>query len=469
MQNNSLNNRIDKSFKLQRIANKDTRSLKYRKALIQKLLDWMILNESKIKETICQDFKKPHTEVDLTEIWVCIKEARYILKNLRNWTKKEKVSKTLTLITTNSYIVREPKGVVFIIAPWNYPFQLSVMPLLAAIASGNSVFLKPSEKTPNTSLLINNMVSELFQPQDVVVFEGGEEVVSPLLEEKFDHIFYTGGTEVGRIIMKKAAESLTPVTLELGGKCPVLIDDSANVKEAADKIAYFKFMNTGQTCVAPDYVLIDEEVYDDFIDNIKKSIFNMYGDVGSIKNNHDYGRIVNQDHSRRLISALKNTLELGDILELGGEHDELNCFISPTIIRSDFKSFIMKEEIFGPILPIIKYSSFNGAIDSINKLDSPLASYVFSKSRNNINSLIDRTKSGGVCINDMSLHLIHEKLPFGGVGSSGIGSYHGKFGFDELSNVRPVIQNIERSPLKFLYPPYSEKVKKITKILKKLI
>ena len=469
MQNNSLNNRIDQSFKLQRIANKDTRSLKYRKALIQKLLDWMILNESKIKETICQDFKKPHSEVDLTEIWVCIKEARYILKNLRNWTKKEKVSKTLTLITTNSYIIREPKGVVFIIAPWNYPFQLSVMPLLAAIASGNSVFLKPSEKTPNTSLLINNMVSELFQPQDVVVFEGGEEVVSPLLEQKFDHVFYTGGTEVGRIIMKKAAETLTPVTLELGGKCPVLIDDSANVKAAAEKIAYFKFMNTGQTCVAPDYVLIDEGIYDDFIDNMKKSILNMYGDVGSIKNNHDYGRIVNQDHSRRLISALKKSLELGDILELGGKHDESNCFISPTIVRSDFKSFIMKEEIFGPILPIIKYSSFNGAVDSINKLDSPLASYVFSKSRNNINSLIDRTKSGGVCINDMSLHLIHEKLPFGGVGSSGIGSYHGKFGFDELSNIRPVIRNIERSPLKFLYPPYSEKVKKVTKILKKLI
>ena len=469
MQDNSLNSRIIQSLKLQRIANKDIRSLKYRKALIQKLLDWIIENESNIKEAICQDFRKPDTEVDITEIWFCIKEAKYILKNLRGWTKKERVSKTLALMTTKSYIIREPKGVVLIIAPWNYPFQLSILPLLAAIASGNSIFLKPSEKTPHTSALISKMVSNLFQPQDVVVFEGGEETVSLLLEEKFNHIFYTGGTEVGRIIMKKAADHLTPVTLELGGKCPALVDSSANIKQAADKIAYFKFMNTGQTCVAPDYVLADESIYEDLIKNIKGSVLTMYGDIDKIKDNPDYGRIVNQDHSKRLISALQKSLELGDVLELGGEHDSSNCFIAPTIIQSDFHSFIMEEEIFGPVLPIIKYSGFDGAIDSINKLDSPLATYIFSKRSNNINDFIERTKSGGVCINDVSLHLIHEKLPFGGVGSSGMGNYHGKFGFDEFSNIRPVLQNIERSPLKLLYPPYSEKVQKIVRFLKKII
>ena len=469
MENSSLENKIDDSLRLQMIANRDIRSLKYRKTLIQKLLDWMILNENLIKKTISKDFNKPELEIDLTEIWVCIKEAKYILRNLKSWMAKEKVSKTLPLLTTSSYIIRQPKGIVFIIAPWNYPFQLSVMPLLAAIASGNSVFLKPSEKTPNTSQLIKDMVSSLFEPQDVVVFEGGEEVVTPLLKKKFDHIFYTGGTDVGRIVMRKAAEQLTPVTLELGGKCPVLIDETANISEAADKISYFKFMNSGQTCVAPDYALVHEKIYEDFLAKIKKSILNLYGPTNNIKDNHDYGRIVNQNHAKRLIAAMNESLKLGDEIEFGADFEESTCFISPTIIRSNFESFIMKEEIFGPILPVIKYSSFDGAIASINKLESPLAGYIFSKNKMSIGEFTEKTKSGAVCINDMSLHLIHEKLPFGGVGSSGIGRYHGKFGFDELSNIRPVIQNIEKSPLKILYPPYSEKVKKITKILKKLI
>ena len=469
MENSSLENKIDNSLRLQMIANKDIRSLKYRKALIQKLLDWMTLNENLIKKTISKDFNKPELEIDLTEIWVCIKEAKYILKNLKTWMAKEKVSKTLPLLTTSSYIIRQPKGIVFIIAPWNYPFQLSVMPLLAAIASGNSVFLKPSEKTPNTSQLIKDMVSSLFEPQDVVVFEGGEEVVTPLLKKKFDHIFYTGGTDVGRIVMKKAAEQLTPVTLELGGKCPVLIDETANISEAADKISYFKFMNSGQTCVAPDYALVHEKIYEDFLAKIKKSILNLYGPTDNIKDNNDYGRSVNQNHAKRLIGAINESLKLGDEIDYGADFDESACFISPTIIRSNFESFIMKEEIFGPVLPVIKYSGFDGAIASINKLESPLASYIFSKNKMNIGEFTEKTKSGAVCINDMSLHLIHDKLPFGGVGSSGIGRYHGKFGFDELSNIRPVIQNIDKSPLKILYPPYSEKVKKITKILKKMI
>ena len=469
MKDNVLENRVVQSFKLQKIANKEVRSLKYRKALIQKILDWIIENESNIKEAICKDFKKPDTEIDLTEIWVCIKEARYILKNLKRWLKKEKISKTLALLTTSSYIVREPKGIVLIIAPWNYPFQLSIMPLLAAIASGNSIFLKPSEKTPHTSALIDKMVSDLFQPQDVVVFEGGEKTVSLLLEHKFDHIFYTGGTEVGRIIMKKAAEKLTPVTLELGGKCPAIVDATANIKQAADKIAYFKFMNTGQTCVAPDYILVENNICDEFINKIKDSIISMYGDINKIKDNSDYGRIVNQDHAKRLSSTLKRTLDLGDTLEFGGDYDEVECFIAPTIIQSGFDSFIMEEEIFGPILPVIKYDAFAGAVDSINKLESPLAAYIYSNKKSNINDFIKRTKSGAVSINDTSLHLIHEKLPFGGVGNSGIGMYHGKFGFDELSHIRPIIRNIAQNPFKMLYPPYSEKVKKVVEILKKRI
>jgi len=469
MVNKDLEKNISLALESQIESNKVFRSLKYRKQLIQKLLDWMLANESKIKDTIRLDFKKPNIEIELNEIWFCVKEARYILKNLKRWMKKEKVSRTLTLITTKSYILREPKGIVLIIAPWNYPFQLAVMPLLAAIASGNSIFLKPSEKTPNVSSLIRDMVSELFSIKDICVFEGGEETVSSLLDNKFDHILYTGGTKVGQIIMERAAKNLTPVTLELGGKCPVLIDSSANIKEAAKKITYFKFMNAGQTCVAPDYVLVDKRNSQEFIDYAKDHITKMYGDSDLIKDNADYCRLINKEHSKRLNIILSESLKLGDSLEFGGEYSQEDCFMSPTIIRSEFNSPIMDEEIFGPILPIIEYDNFDKAIDKINQIDSPLAAYIFSNKKINIDQFIKDTQSGGVCINDISLHLIHERLPFGGIGKSGIGRYHGKFGFDELSNLRPIIKNIENSPLKILHPPYTKKVQKIVRFLKKII
>ena len=465
----NLETSIRQALNCQKESNKKYRSVDYRKKLINQLLDWMLDNESKIKEAIQKDFKKPDIEIELTEIWFCVKEARYMLKNLKSWMKKEKISKSLALITTKSYIVREPKGIVLIIAPWNYPFQLTVMPLLAAIASGNSVFLKPSEKTPNVSALIRDMVAELFTVNDVCVFEGGEETVSLLLKNKFDHILYTGGTKVGQIVMEKASKSLTPVTLELGGKCPVIIDSSANIKEAAKKITYFKFMNAGQTCVAPDYVLVDQSICNDFIKYAKEYINTMYGATKSIQNNSDYCRLVNKEHSKRLNSLLKESLELNASLEFGGEYSYEDCFMSPTIIKTDFESPIMGEEIFGPILPIIEYQDFTHAINKVNNIDSPLAAYIFSSNKNNITQFIQNTQSGGVCINDISLHLIHEKLPFGGTGKSGIGRYHGKFGFDELSNLRPIVRNIEKSPLKMLHPPYTKKVKKMVNFLKKII
>ena len=465
----NLQKNINSLFEIQLKANQEYRSIKYRKKLIQKILDWMVMNEAKIKDTINKDFKKPDTEIELTEIWFCIKEARYILKNLNRWMKKKRVSKTLALLSTKSHIISEPKGIVLIIAPWNYPFQLSIMPLISAIASGNSIFLKPSEKTPNVSSLINSMVLEIFKPEDVTVFEGGEETVSLLLKKKFNHIFYTGGTDVGKIIMEKASHNLIPVTLELGGKCPVIIDSSANIEQAVKKITYFKFMNAGQTCVAPDYILIDEKVKKDFINHAKEYIEYMYGNIKSIENNQDYGRIVNLFHTKRLIKILKESLGNGSKLEFGGNYNEEECFISPTIIQSNFNSPIMKEEIFGPILPIITYKDWNEAINNIRQKESPLAAYIFSTNKKRIHSFINKTQSGGVCINDISLHLIHDKLPFGGVGHSGIGKYHGKYGFDEFSNLRPIVKNIDNSPLKMLHPPYTKKVSKFVKILKKLI
>lgn len=467
MNQNDLKQRIDTIMSLQRKANKNIRSVQYRKTLIRKVRDWMTDNESEIRKAIQSDFNKPDLEIDLTEIWFCVKEARYILRNLNKWVRKQRVSKTIPLISTKSYLKREPKGIVLVIAPWNYPFQLTITPLLSALAAGNSVVLKPSEKTPHVSALISKMVSDLFEAHDVAVFEGGEETVSELLKNKFDHILYTGGTAVGQIIMEKAAKTLTPVTLELGGKCPAVIESSANIKEAAKKIAYFKFMNTGQTCVAPDYVLIDERLKESFIDSISDYIHNMYGDIDLIDKNKDYGRIVNQDHSNRLASILDETINSGDSLRLGGNYSQEDCFMSPTIIESNFNSPVMRDEIFGPILPIITYSDFDNAISSVNSIDSPLSVYIFSKNKKNINHFINSTQSGGVGINDVSLHLVHSKLPFGGIGKSGMGRYQGKFGFEEFSHLRPIIKNIDPSPLKMLHPPYQNKVQKIVKILKK--
>ena len=376
MSDNISNNNIDSMLELQRESNKAFRYIQYRKRLIQKLLDWILDNESEIKNAIKADLKKPSIEIELTEIWFCVKEARYILKNLKRWMKKERVSKTLVLMTTKSYILREPKGVVLIISPWNYPFQLTVMPLLAAISAGNSVFLKPSEKTPNVSSLIDRMINEVFNPKDVCLFEGGKETVSALLENKFDHILYTGGAEVGQIIMEKAAKTLTPVTLELGGKCPALIDSSANIKETAKKIAYFKFINAGQTCVAPDYVLIDKEVEDEFINRVKDYLTDMYGDIKSVQDNSDYGRLVNKSHTKRLSSILNSSVNSGSTIEFGGIYDEESSFMSPTILKANFESPIMKEEIFGPILPIITYKIFKDAINS--KTHPHKASHPFS-------------------------------------------------------------------------------------------
>ena len=461
--------RINNTLKLQNKANRNIRTIEFRKNQIRKIVSWIKKNENKIKKSITHDLKKPEVEIDITEIWACTKEANYILKNLNKWTKVKKISKTIPLITTTSYIATEPKGIVLIIAPWNYPFQLSIMPLLAAIAAGNSVFLNPSEKTPATSKLINEMINELFSPSDVAVFEGDEKIVSLLLNEKFDHIFFTGGTKIGQIIMKKASKNLTPVTLELGGKCPAIIDKSANLKTSIDKIISTKFMNAGQTCIATDFILIEECVKKECIKLIKKIISERYGNPKLIKQNTDYGRIINKDHTKRLDLLIKKSLEHGSTIHQGNEISINDLYISPTIIETNFDDEIMKEEIFGPILPIITYKNFDSMIEKLNQMEYPLASYIFSKNKHHINTFIRKTKSGGVCINDASIHFLHHKLPFGGLGNSGIGSYHGKFGFLELSNSRPVIKNIDNSPIKFLYPPYNTKIKKLVKLIKNLI
>ena len=467
--NNLIEKEILNAFNLQTKANNFYRPLHYRLKLIEKLSSWIKTHENEIKHSIRKDFAKPDVEIELTEIWICIKESEFIIKNLKKWMKPKKIPKTLTLFTTKSYTQKYPKGKILIISPWNYPFQLTIMPLLAAIAAGNSVFLKPSEKTPSVSNLIVRMAKEIFKVQDVTVFEGGKNTVDALLKYEYDHIMYTGGTEVGKIIMQNAAKTLTPVTLELGGKCPVLVDKNSNLKKAAQKIIYYKFMNAGQTCVAPDYILVDSTIYKEFttlcIDAIKK----MYGKSNSIINNNDYCKIVNSEHFERLIKKLKKSIDMGDRIIYGGEYDYEKSYIGPTLLGSEKSSYIMQEEIFGPILPILKFDKFEKAINIIKNKQAPLAAYIFSDDKNKIKHFTERVKSGAICINDLALHLVHNRLPFGGVGKSGIGRYHGKFGFDEFSNEIPVIKNINNSPLTLLYPPYTKKVRKMVNIVRKLL
>jgi len=459
---------IKTAYDIQTKANIFFRPFHQRVESIKKLTKWIKSNEDEIKTSIKLDFKKPDIEIELTEIWICIKEADLIIKNLKKWMKPKKIAKTLTLITTKSYIQKNPKGKILIMSPWNYPFQLTIMPLLAAIAAGNSVFLKPSEKTPNVSNLIKKMASEIFSPKDVVVFEGGKDTVNTLLKHDFDHIMYTGGIEVGQLIMQKAAKTLTPVTLELGGKCPVLVDKDVNLDRAAQKIIYYKFMNAGQTCVAPDYILVDSSVYDEFKAYCVKYIKRMYGDSELIKNNPDYCRIVNNEHFERLFNKLEESLNSGDKVIFGGDYDSKKSYFSPTLISSKMSSHIMKEEIFGPILPIIQVEQIEDAIENINSKDAPLAAYIFTNNKSKVNYFIGNVKSGAICINDLTLHLVHSHLPFGGVGKSGIGRYHGKFGFDEFSNEIPILKNINNSPLMLLYPPYTKRVRKIVNLVRKL-
>lgn len=465
---NLKDNEIKVAYDAQTKANNLYRSLDQRLKLIKKVSNWIKSNENEIKKSIKLDFAKPDIEIELTEIWICIKEADLMIKNLKNWMKPTKIAKTLTLITTKSYIKKSPKGKILIISPWNYPFQLTIMPLLAAIAAGNSVFLKPSEKTPNVSSLIRKMANEIFNPKDVIVFEGGKDTVNTLLEYDFDHIMYTGGIEVGRIIMQKAAKTLTPITLELGGKCPVFVDEDANLKKAAQKIIYYKFMNGGQTCVAPDYILVDSSVGDKFKAYCVKYIKKMYGDSELIKSNTDYCRIVNTEHYERLVNKLEDSLKSGDKIIFGGDYEPNQSYLSPTLISSKMSSHIMKEEIFGPILPIVQVDKIEDAIESIKSKDAPLAAYIFTNDKHKVNHFVDNVKSGAICINDLTLHLVHSHLPFGGVGKSGIGKYHGKFGFNEFSNEIPVVRNINNSPLILLYPPYTKRVRKIVNLVRKL-
>ena len=470
---NNIQSDIQKVFQTQ-VANQHSirnTSYKERNLKLKKIEDWLIDHKDPIREAMHKDFHKPSAEVDLTEIWSVVNEIRHIRRRLKQWMKPEHVQPTLPFVATKAWIQYEPKGVALIITPWNFPFNVSISPLVSAIASGNCAILKPSELTPCSAKVISQMVSELFSQNEVATFEGGPEVADELLDLPFNHIFFTGGPKIGSIVMEKAAKNLSSVTLELGGKSPTIVDKTANLKDAARKIAWGKFSNCGQTCLAPDYVLVHRSVKDELLINIKDASRKLFqGSKDSVMDSKDYARIVNSKHYDRLSGLINKAKESGDTLYMGGATDPNSDYIEPTVFTDlNDTSPLMQEEIFGPILPILVFDSLEEAVAKINSMPKPLGLYIFSRTKKNIDYILNTTSAGGTSINDTVLHYIHLNLPFGGINNSGFGRTHGHSGFKAFSNHRSVLKQSSLSPLKLLYPPYTSRVKRLIKLLIKYI
>jgi acyl-CoA reductase-like NAD-dependent aldehyde dehydrogenase len=435
-----------------------TKDVSFRLEQLKVLRKTVLDNQAAILQALKADLNKPTFEAYATEIGV-LKEIDYTIKHLKSWTKPKKVASTPEQFPSEAVIYPEPLGVVLIIAPWNYPFQLTLSPLVGAIAAGNCAILKPSELAPHTSRAIADIFQKNFDKSYIAVVEGGVETSQELLKEKFDHIFFTGGTAVGKIIMEAAAKHLTPVTLELGGKSPCIVDADINLEHTARRIAWGKFINSGQTCIAPDYLLVDKTIKKDLIENIKNCLKEFYGDRP--ENNPDYGRIINQKQLARLTAFLNN----GEII-VGGKINPETLYIAPTLIDNvSLDAPIMQEEIFGPILPIVEYNNLSEAIGIVNSQPKPLALYLFSKNKDYQEKILRETSSGGVCINDTVMQVGIPDLPFGGVGFSGIGSYHGKASFDTFSHQKSVLKKSFLFDPKWRYAPYKGKLDLLKKII----
>lgn len=431
-----------------------------RKEALIKLMDEIVKHENEIIQALYEDFKKPTFESIVTETSYIISELKSTIKNIEKWAKIKNVTPSILNFPSTDYIVKEPYGKVLIIAPWNYPFQLSISPLIAAVAAGNQVTLKPSELTPKTSAIILKIIEKVFEHQHAKVIEGGVEATQKLLTQRWDYIFFTGSIAVGKIIAKAAAKHLTPITLELGGKNPCIIDETANLKLAAKRIVWGKFLNAGQTCIAPDYILIQEKMKSHFIDFMKNEITNAYGE--NPKDSPDFARIINEKNWHRLVSMIET-----EKIITGGKTDVEDCYISPTLIEeNNLDSLLMQEEIFGPLLPIITYKDEKEIDKIISKYEKPLALYVFTDDKKFAKKTILEHSFGGGCINDTAVHFANKKLPFGGVGHSGIGAYHGQLSFDTFSHHKGIVKKANWLDLNLRYAPYTNnKINTLKKLL----
>lgn len=439
-----------------------TKNLKFRKQQL-KLLSKNIKNhENELFDALYKDLGKSKVEAYATEIGMLLKSIKLMRKELKNWSKTKQTDTPLYLFPTKSYIKKEPYGTVLIIGPFNYPVQLVFEPLIGAIAAGNTAIVKPSELTPHVAIVIKDIIEDTFDEAYVSVVEGGIEETQTLLSLPFDYMFFTGSEKVGKIVYEAAARKLIPVTLELGGKSPVIVDDTANIKVASERISFGKFTNAGQTCVAPDYILVQRKVKNDLIKALKKTITEFYGE--NIEKSPDFGRIVNQKHFNRLNDLIQIHK---DNVVFGGNSSKEDLYIEPTLldnITNDNK--IMKEEIFGPILPIITYDNFDEVLEIIQSKSKPLSLYLFSEDENMTHRVVEELSFGGGAINDTLMHLANPNLPFGGVGSSGIGQYHGKYSFDTFSHMKSYTFKSTRLESSLFFPPYKGKFKYIKTFFK---
>ncbi|MDD4907895.1 MAG: aldehyde dehydrogenase family protein [Candidatus Omnitrophica bacterium] len=444
-----MSENIDKIISDQRIFfnTQKTKDLDFRVRQLKKLRSALYEFERDLYEALAKDLHRPKIETYGSEIGYCLNEISVVIKNLRAWASPVKAKGPKLFYFAKGSICKEPLGVVLIIGPWNYPLGLLITPFIEAIAAGNCVVLKPSEVSVNTALVIQKMIEKHFGKEYVSVIQGGPEATQELLKRKFDYIFFTGGEAVGKIVMKAASENLTPLTLELGGKSPCVVDANAHLERAASRICWGKFMNAGQTCIAPDYLLVDRKIKDQFVDLLKIRIIQFYG--RNANESPNYGRIVNEKHFRRICGYLRD----GHVV-FGGQTDQKELYIAPTLIDNiSLSAPVMQEEIFGPILPILEYTGIEDAISFINSRPKPLALYVFSDDKVFEEKMLSGTTSGGVAVNDVLLHSNSPFIPFGGVGSSGFGRYHGKYGFDAFSNTRSVLRNTVLFD-NFRFPPY---------------
>lgn len=440
-----------------------TRTHAYRIQQLDLLYQAIVRYQPQLEEALQKDLGKSKFESYTSEIGLILSSISHTKKHLKHWMKPERVSTPMHIFPASSRIESVPFGSVLIMGPYNYPFQLTMEPLVGAMAAGNCAVVSPSELTPHVSAVVKKLLNETFPSEYICCVEGGIENNTVLLHSRFDYIFFTGSVTVGKIVMKAASENLIPVTLELGGKSPVIVDRTASIATACERIVWGKFMNAGQTCVAPDYILVDEQIEEQFIQELIATIYRFYGQ--NIQQSPDFGRIVNQKHLERLAGILEQDKFF---IRFGGHVDASTRYIEPTLLCPDStNAACMQQELFGPLLPIFSYRNLKEAIDQINQNETPLALYIFSENSQNIQTILDSTQSGGVCINDTISHILNPELPFGGKGHSGMGAYHGKASFATFSHKRSILKKSTRMSIRLAFPPYSDKaLEKVRSLLK---
>ena len=438
-------------------SNDETKNISFRKQQLQKLYNSIKINEKDIFNALKEDLNKSEFEAYETEIGIVYEDLKYMLKNINSFSKPKKKKTPLMHFPSTSYQYQDPYGNVLIMSPWNYPFQLTMVPLIGAIAAGNCAIIKPSNYSKATSKIINKILS-VFDDNYICVLQGGRDINQQLLEEKFDYIFFTGSPIVGKLVMEKAAKHLTPITLELGGKSPCIVDESAKIDLSAKRIIWGKLLNSGQTCVAPDYILVHEKVKDELILSMIKYINIFYGE--NPQQNSEYPKIINKQHFDRLCALIENSDDV-----YGGKSNPSTLQIAPAIINNcNFDSLVMEDELFGPILPIISFTNINEIITKINKRPKPLALYCFTTSKENENKILNNISFGGGCVNDTIVHLANSNLSFGGVGESGMGNYHGKESFYTFSHTKSILKKSLLLDINVRYAPYKKKIKLLRKI-----